>query len=656
MKKILFVVPPFNNNKNLQYITPPLGIVRVASSLNREDYEIKLVDFPIKMKQNEIPLGPDFYQRCASMIVSEDFDIIAFTTLSLNFASVLNIAKHVKLLNKELPIVLGGQHATLYVNETLSRFECIDYIIRGDGEVPFKLLADKLTGINKQIAFKDIPGLCFKDAAEKVCISKPYLLEDMQDLPPINYDFINLTEYRDNSSTFTLLIESGRGCGHNCVICSCCYNINKTRLRSVDSVIEEIISLKQETEVDEFYLYDFFLYSESEIVRFCEKLREKDTRIRWFSRTRIDALSPKLLEAIYGAGCTKLLVNPENLKTNNGKTFRRNRIIDFPACQELIAYSGKIGIATTVYLTLGYPDDNEEFVNQLMSFILEIATYRNVFISLRNVGVLPGKKPPPGAESVLGMHSSTGVNFLGLDEILEEDRSLINVYPDLFSSYYYTSENYKTNTYVARYFPEVATYFRLTFLLLCDRLQDGPLPAFNEILSKMSVTEERVTGKRGFMELFVQAVKSQFHDSPDCLEIIEYEKILYDLSQGDTVPSSLIKVNEGVYIKKFNFCIEKQFKCIRERPPSKTIHTEKSEYYIFIKKGSGIKINRIGLFLYSFLLSTLACNRLDDVIRQVAGQVTELPFDVVKEKCEAVYSACVNENLIRVLNLTGGEE
>ncbi|MHB8170248.1 MAG: B12-binding domain-containing radical SAM protein [Thermincolia bacterium] len=650
MKKILFIVPPFNNNSNLQYITPPLGIIRVASLLDREAYEIKLMDFPLKIKQKEIPPGPDFYQRCALMILAEGFDIIAFTTLSSNYASVLNIARHVKLLNKELPIVLGGQHATLYASETLSRFDCIDYIIMGDGEVPFKLLADKLSGINKQIDFKDIPGLCFKHADGKVYLSRPYLLEDMQYLPPMNYDFINLTAYRDNSSSFTLLIESGRGCGHNCIICSCCYNINKTRLRSVDSIIEEIVSLKQKNEVDEFYLYDLFLYPESEIVKFCEKIRERNIVIRWFSRARIDALSPKLLETIYSAGCTKLLVNPESLKTNNGKTFRRNRIIDFPRCQEVLAYAGNIGIGTTVYLTLGYPDDSEEFVNQLMSLILEIATYRNVFISLRNVGILPGKNLPPGAEIVPGIFPFEGINFLGPDEILEEDRSLINEYPDLFSSYYYSGESYETNAYLARYFPEVATYFQLTFLLLCNKLQDGPLPIFKEMISSIPVEEERVTGKRGFAESFIRVVKRQFHDRPDCLEIIEYEKILYDLSRGNTVPSSLTKVNDGVFIKKFNFCIEEQIKYIREKRPLKTIHTEKSEYYLFVKKNYGIKINRIGLFLYSFLLSTLAHNRLDDVIRQVAGQVTDLPFATVKEKCEAIYPACIKENLIRALN------
>ena len=100
MKKILFIVPPFNNNSNLQYIAPPLGIIRVASFLDRETYEIKLMDFPLKIKQKEIPAGPDFYQRCALMILAEGIDIIAFTTLFSNYASVLNIARHVSSITK----------------------------------------------------------------------------------------------------------------------------------------------------------------------------------------------------------------------------------------------------------------------------------------------------------------------------------------------------------------------------------------------------------------------------------------------------------------------------------------------------------------------------------------------------------------------------
>ena len=55
------------------------------------------------------------------------------------------ISKVIKSLNKNIVVVLGGLHPTIFHNEILVKLQCVDAIILGEGENSFLSLCNSIS-------------------------------------------------------------------------------------------------------------------------------------------------------------------------------------------------------------------------------------------------------------------------------------------------------------------------------------------------------------------------------------------------------------------------------------------------------------------------------------------------------------------------------
>jgi radical SAM superfamily enzyme YgiQ (UPF0313 family) len=117
--KVLFFFPAFSSLE----ATAPLGILAVAGPLLSSGYEVKIVDSTIT---------PDFQRR----VLSEAADALCLA-ISLVTGPMIRetaiIARAVKALYPELPIILGGWHPSLLPDQTLEA-PFVDVVVRGQGE------------------------------------------------------------------------------------------------------------------------------------------------------------------------------------------------------------------------------------------------------------------------------------------------------------------------------------------------------------------------------------------------------------------------------------------------------------------------------------------------------------------------------------------
>ena len=87
----------------------------------------------------------------------QKYDVIGISSSSANFPEVSKIAKNIKKIYN-IPIVIGGPHATLYPESVLKNPE-FDYVLRGECEITFNMLLDRIfDGTIKQAT---ISGLCY---------------------------------------------------------------------------------------------------------------------------------------------------------------------------------------------------------------------------------------------------------------------------------------------------------------------------------------------------------------------------------------------------------------------------------------------------------------------------------------------------------------
>ncbi len=156
----------------------------------------------------------------------------------------------------DIPIVCGGAFATMFPSYFLERG--VDYVIRSDGEIAMRRLADALRdGADP----RGIPSLCFLAEGEVVMNDVADLQNDIDayGLPSIhcmNACFIEndtLTEGDPQLDTLSYEVIASRGCPFTCSYCCCCNlhrlmppGIRSVRTRSVQSVIDELIEAKKQ--------------------------------------------------------------------------------------------------------------------------------------------------------------------------------------------------------------------------------------------------------------------------------------------------------------------------------------------------------------------------------------------------------------------------
>jgi len=118
-RKVVFFFPSFASTE----ATAPLGILAVATPLLRAGYEVTLIDSTIT---------PNFQKRVLDEVKDALCLGISLVTGPM-IRETVAIARAVKEWNPEFPIILGGWHPSLLPKQTLEA-ECIDYVVRGQGE------------------------------------------------------------------------------------------------------------------------------------------------------------------------------------------------------------------------------------------------------------------------------------------------------------------------------------------------------------------------------------------------------------------------------------------------------------------------------------------------------------------------------------------
>jgi radical SAM superfamily enzyme YgiQ (UPF0313 family) len=110
----------------------------------------------------------------------------------------------------------------------------------GEGEIA---LADLLHAFEEGADFSEVRSLAWRRSEEIVINSRADLITDLDSLPILDRSLI------DRSLYYGDVIMTGRGCPFDCAYCAS-RNIwgKKARLRSVDSIIEELKDIRRRAE------------------------------------------------------------------------------------------------------------------------------------------------------------------------------------------------------------------------------------------------------------------------------------------------------------------------------------------------------------------------------------------------------------------------
>ncbi|WP_234329850.1 RiPP maturation radical SAM C-methyltransferase [Streptomyces viridochromogenes] len=206
----------------------------------------------------------DFINIQARAIAETKPDLVCFTsTFQQNVAS-LALACRLKELLPQVKCVMGGANCDGDQGKGLHRaFDCIDFVVRGEGERVFPELLRRLMASD---GTADIPGLCWRDehGAHANPMSDRLLASTEIPMPDHSAYFERIAKTAVSSWIEPrVAIEAARGCWwgekHHCTFCGLNGSSMTFRSKSPKVFVQELEEMASQYKILDFYAVDNIL-------------------------------------------------------------------------------------------------------------------------------------------------------------------------------------------------------------------------------------------------------------------------------------------------------------------------------------------------------------------------------------------------------------
>ena len=298
------------------------------------------------------------------MLESFQPDIVGITTMTIQYASALQTARIVKNWKKDCIVIIGGAHASVMPRGMID-WPYTDIVVKGEGEEAFLEIIKKLKAGDKNIG--SIPGVITKDDVSDLN-SAPLEIGNLDALPfPDRNALENLQNYSPEDMG---LILTSRGCPYRCSYCS--NFTRKTRFRSVDNILTEIVQVQKKFGTKQFmFKDDSFTLKRKRIKNFCTEIIRKKIKILWECTTRLDLIDDHLVKLMKKAGCNRIGVGVESGDEQMLEIY--NKQLNKDKIRKGIEILNRNNMFWTGYFMMGLPMEHKKQMLRTLEFMKELS-------------------------------------------------------------------------------------------------------------------------------------------------------------------------------------------------------------------------------------------------------------------------------------------
>ncbi len=348
-----------------------LGILKVAAMLEQFGIAVEMLDLSGVANYEEA------IRSYASMSVAKIFGLTATTPQML---AVGRIQEVLRATRPDARLILGGPHVTL-VNAAAKKEHArrdpgratraltqlsglFDVLVAGDGEVAiFRALEDDAPRL---IDADDPKSELFLDSAQLTEL--PFPARHLVDVGSYHYSV-------DGVRALSLIAQLG--CPFGCGFCGGreSPSLRRVRMRTTQSVVQEIVHLHQVYGVNGFMLYDDELNVNPKMIELmaaiaaAQRERHTDFRLRGFIKSEL--FTDAQADAMYQAGFRWILVGFESgsprILTNINK---KASVADNTRCIEI---ARRHGLKVKALMSMGHPGESEETALQTHQWMVDVA-------------------------------------------------------------------------------------------------------------------------------------------------------------------------------------------------------------------------------------------------------------------------------------------
>jgi len=362
MRVLLIAMPDTVSALDPVMRVPNLGLCSIAGNL--EGCDVRVVD--LVFHNHDISR---FLKR-----LMEEFkpDVVGLSAMSFQFDSACRVSRICRAVKPDVAVVLGGYHASLMYQEIASgaEAELFDFLIRSEGEVTFRSLAQELISGGRD--FRDIPGLSFREN-DKFHHNPSASLIDLATLKPPNRDCRILEGARFLGHRFDC-VETSRGCTMRCRFCSITRMYGRSvRKFALERVIAELKQLKLKGVEGVFFVDDNITLDVPRLKQLCNLIvEEKLNTMSYAIQASVPGIAsdPELADLLGRAGFRWVFLGIESGISRNLKSMGKAGVLN--NTKRAVSLLQKQGICVFGGFILGHPDDTRQDIISTFQFALDL--------------------------------------------------------------------------------------------------------------------------------------------------------------------------------------------------------------------------------------------------------------------------------------------
>ncbi len=267
----------------------PHGLAYIASALK---------DHNVTIYNKDVYHYPEAH--LTDYLNKNHFDVVGVGVIAgyWQYQELLRVSKAIND-SKQKPFYIIGGHGVSPEPEYFLEKTQADAIVIGEGD---NTIVDLIDALENNRSLSEVDGIAYQGGINK----RRTTIKNIDSIPfpawdlfPIDY-YSLIREPHIKNSERCMPVITARGCPFKC---NFCYRMEKgTRLRSVESIVEEISLLQRNYNISYITFTDELLMtSEGRTDTLCEAFM--DLNIRWSCNGRLNYATPELIRKMKRAGC-----------------------------------------------------------------------------------------------------------------------------------------------------------------------------------------------------------------------------------------------------------------------------------------------------------------------------------------------------------------
>ena len=349
----------------------------LAGTLREEGHEVEILDLllarttPEKIEDRMARFRPE---------------LVGTTSVTLNHHIASFIAEVVRKCDERVPIAMGGPHVSFEIEGSFRDLPALDFIGIGEGEQTMLELAWALEG---RMDLRDVRGLALRDGERLVRTAPRPPEKELDRIPAPARDLAPMARYLAFEAHASVV--TSRGCPRSCIFCSApAWYGRRVRYRTPSLCVDEIEELAGLGFRDITIEDDSFTLNRRHLLAICDELVRRGTDVRWNAFSRVDTITPAIVETMARAGCQALCFGVES--GNQEILDLANKGSNLQKVRGAMRMSQAAGITALASFIIGLPGETTETLRKTVAFANEL---HEEFGSLYGFHILA---PFPGSE------------------------------------------------------------------------------------------------------------------------------------------------------------------------------------------------------------------------------------------------------------------